>query len=135
MFAELEKKYSNLKRLSIPTNEINDELTKIKNQNDDVGFHSNLQNDIANANKPVILVVDSLSLKGIQLLNEINENFEKSKLGFALPASGSYGAALVSQPQSCDKLLTSIENGNLKTLLIVGNIHYLEINVKDGRMQ
>ncbi|CAM3460707.1 NADH-quinone oxidoreductase subunit NuoG [Paraphotobacterium marinum] len=122
LFAELEKKYSNLKRLSIPTNEINDELTKIKNQNDDDGFHGNLQNDIANANKPVILgMVDSLSLKGIQLLNEINENFEKSKLGFALPASGSYGAALVSQPQSCDKLLTSIENGNLKTLLIVGN--------------
>ena len=29
-FAELEKKYSNLKRLSIPTNEIYDELTKIK---------------------------------------------------------------------------------------------------------
>ncbi|WP_108651486.1 NADH-quinone oxidoreductase subunit NuoG [Dongshaea marina] len=81
------------------------------------------------AENPVILgVAELMNQQTQQQIAQIAKVLPNSKLGFALPAAGSYAASLLSEANSSEKLLASIENGEIESLLIVGNDPLSAIN-------
>lgn len=77
---------------------------------------------LKNAKAPVLLgVAEVMPTAAIKALAELAAVLgEQARVGFALPAANSFGAAQVSQAGSSEQLLEALERGDINALLVVG---------------
>jgi NADH-quinone oxidoreductase subunit G len=76
---------------------------------------------LGRARRPVVLgVAEALGAPGCRALAHLARSLG-ARLGFALPGPNAFGAALLSRPGDSERVLRSVESGQVDQLIVVGS--------------
>jgi NADH-quinone oxidoreductase subunit G len=76
---------------------------------------------IAQARRPVLLgVAETLGAAGCRALAQLAKTVG-ARCAFALPGANAFGTALLSRPGDGERVLSSVENGEVDTLIVLGS--------------
>jgi NADH-quinone oxidoreductase subunit G len=76
---------------------------------------------LAKAKRPVVVgVAETLGAPGCRALRTMAKSLE-AKLAFALPGANAFGTALLSRPGDSERVLRSVETGQVDRLIVVGS--------------